>query len=666
MSAPRRVFIVEDQRLIAADLANTLRRLGYDVVGSAASGEEAVEAAPGARPELVLMDIRLQGPMDGIAAAGELLRRIDVPVVYLTAYADEETIRRAKLTGPFGYVVKPFNERELRAGIEVALYKHDTERLLAEERARREAAEEFQLLVHSAQGHSIIRLEPGGRVASWNVGAERLTGYRAEEALGRHVEVFYAPEDVVAGAPRRDLERAAREGRAEREGWRVRRDGARVWTSAALTALRDPDGRLRGFAEVTRDLTERRRREEHRQLLDQVTLALTRSLDDDDALRRAADLLVPALAGCCLVHLVDAEGRLARTIAAHPDPALAAALATTTAHGWDADARGPARAVRTRRPERHPEAGAAPDAVGAGHAALLRALEATAYVAAPIATPDRAYGALTLVRVGPATAYDDEELALVEELARRAALALDNARLYREAREAIRARDEFLQVASHELKTPLTPLLLQLDTLAVALRRGDGQDERLAAKVDVAARQTLRLDRLVDSLLDVARITGGRLELQPEEADLVTVVREVVERFQAEARRAGCELALRARAPVRGRWDRLRLEQVASNLLSNAIKYGQGRPVEVAVDEAGGVARLTVADGGIGIDEEGQRRIFSRFERAASARHYGGLGLGLFITRCIVEAHAGTIAVSSRPGEGATFTVQLPTEGGAA
>ncbi|MCO5167967.1 MAG: ATP-binding protein [Planctomycetes bacterium] len=653
MSAPRRVFIVEDQRLIAADLASTLRRLGYEVVGSAASGEEAVEGAVRTRPELVLMDIRLEGPMDGIEAAGELRRRLDVPIVYLTAYADEETILRAKLTGPFGYVVKPFNERELRAGIEVALYRHETERLLAEERAQRAAAEEFRLLVQSVQDHAIIRLDADGRVASWNAGAERITGYPADEALGRHVELFYTPEDVAAGRPRTNLERAAREGRAEGEGWRVRRDGARFWANATLTPLRDPDGRLRGFAKVTRDLTERRRGEAHRALLDQVTVALASSLDADEGLRRAARLLAPGLGDWCVVHLTDDEGRLARTIAAHADAARAAEV-EAAGGGWEPAGPGPARALVTGRPERQPAG--APEGPAA-----LPGLPAAAFVSLPVALRGRAYGALTLAREGAAGPFDDEELALAEEVARRAGLALDNARLYREAQEAIRARDEFLQVASHELKTPLTPLLLQLDSLALALRKANGLGERLSSKVDVATRQTVRLNRLVDSLLDVSRITGGRLELLPEEVDLAAVVRDVVQRFQPEARRVGCDLVVRAPAPVVGWWDRLRLEQVACNLLSNALKYGAGGPVEVEVVEAAaGVARLAVADRGIGIDEEGQRRIFSRFERAASVRHYGGLGLGLFITRRIVEEHGGTITVRSRPGEGATFTVELP------
>ena len=368
-SGPKRIFIVEDQRLIAADLENTLSKLGYQIVGTAATGEEAIRRTDETRPDLVLMDIRLRGELDGIQAATSIRQRADIPIVYLTAYADEETILRAKVTSPFGYVVKPINQRELRAAIEIALYKHDTERALAEEIARRQTAE-----------------------------------------------------------------------------------------------------------------------------------------------------------------------------------------------------------------------------------------------------------------------------------------------------ESVQARDEFLQIAAHELKTPMTSLRLHLDTLSHALKKSGTQDERLHARVATAMRQTARLSRLIENLLDVSRITGGRLVLEFEEFDLVHMAEEVVDRFQVEATKARCTLEVRQQRPLVGRWDRLRLEQVVSNLLSNAIKYGAGMPIHVEIGEGGRGALLSVRDGGIGINEEALERIFGRFERAVSLHHFGGLGLGLFIARQIAEAHGGTIGVRSQPGDGATFTVTLPRE----
>ena len=208
----RRILIVEDQRLIAADLENTLKKLGYVVVGNVASGEDAISKSEELRPELVLMDVRLRGKMDGIQAAEVIRDRFNLPVVYLTAYADEETILRAKKTTPFGYLVKPFNERELRATIEIAFYTHQMERTLADERARRQGAEEFRILVDGVRDYAIFRLDVNGRITTWNSGAERLKGYQADQVIGKDFSVFYTDEERQAGHPKRLLETAMRDG----------------------------------------------------------------------------------------------------------------------------------------------------------------------------------------------------------------------------------------------------------------------------------------------------------------------------------------------------------------------------------------------------------------------------------------------------------------------
>ncbi len=263
--AARRILIVEDQRLIAADLENTLKKLGYVVVGNVASGEEAISKSDQVRPELVLMDVRLRGEMDGIHAAEVIRDRFNLPVVYLTAYADEETILRAKKTTPYGYLVKPFNERELRATIEIAFYTHQMERTLADERARRQGAEEFKILVEGVKDYAIFMLDVNGRVTTWNSGAERLKGYTGDEIIGRDFSVFYPEEERQAGHPKRLLETAMRDGRYEEENWRVRKDGTRFWASVIITAIRNESGTLIGFAKVTRDLSERRLAEEQRE-----------------------------------------------------------------------------------------------------------------------------------------------------------------------------------------------------------------------------------------------------------------------------------------------------------------------------------------------------------------------------------------------------------------
>jgi PAS domain S-box-containing protein len=233
-------------------------------------------------------------------------------------------------------------------------------------------------------------------------------------------------------------------------------------------------------------------------------------------------------------------------------------------------------------------------------------------------------------------------------------------RAHEGAQAAVRLRDEFLSVASHELRTPLTALQLQLQSARRLFTQSKEVNERLLNKVSTAVRQTERLSTLVDSLLDVSRIATGRLELHLEDFDLAEATNDVVERLREEAGRAGCEVRLHVKGSVTGHWDRLRIEQVVTNLLSNALKYAPGKPVEITLGPSEEGAALTVRDQGIGIDPEHFPRIFGRFERAVPASHYGGLGLGLYITQQIISAHGGQVTVDSAPGSGATFRVQLP------
>lgn len=262
-------------------------------------------------------------------------------------------------------------------------------------------------------------------------------------------------------------------------------------------------------------------------------------------------------------------------------------------------------------------------------------------------------------------ASDDELGVLAETLN---AMLAEIERRQAETREALKARDDFLSVASHELKTPLTTLKLQTQRLQAMLPSGEGERvdrERLLRVIAPYSRQVLRLEKLVNQLLDVTRIAAGRLQLEREEVDLSKLVTELSDRFRDELAQASCTLELSASEPVVGRWDPFRLDQVISNLLSNAIKYGAGGPVDVSVTRDAARGYVTVRDRGIGIAPAEQERIFAPFERVVSVRHYGGLGLGLYIARRIIDAHGGRITVKSREGEGATFTVELPLgEGG--
>jgi PAS domain S-box-containing protein len=247
----------------------------------------------------------------------------------------------------------------------------------------------------------------------------------------------------------------------------------------------------------------------------------------------------------------------------------------------------------------------------------------------------------------------------------------ERGRLVRELEEAISARDDFLSIASHELRTPLTPIRLSVQSLK---RKGQLLSKvlpkGLSTQLETMDRQVGRLDTLINELLDVSRITVGRLDLELSEFDVTTLVRDVVARFQQELDwgRHTVTLDLGAAGasgqpgePIVGRWDRLRLDQVLSNLLSNAMKYGgERRLIEISIQEGPGMISVCVRDHGLGISTEDQERIFERFERLISVRHFGGFGLGLWIVRQIVEAHGGRVRVQSALGEGSAFTVELP------
>jgi signal transduction histidine kinase len=276
----------------------------------------------------------------------------------------------------------------------------------------------------------------------------------------------------------------------------------------------------------------------------------------------------------------------------------------------------------------------------------------------PLVARGETFGHVRFSRNEGERPFDDAERAIALEIARLVASGIENARAYEETRAAVALRDDFLSIASHELRTPLTSLLLQL----VAIRRRIARGDAASATHDFerVERQIQRIARLVDDLLDISRIAHGQLRLEPERFDLGDLATEVVARLAEQATAAGSTVAIVREGPALGSWDRLRIEQVVTNLISNAIKYGQGRPIEVRVSSSETSAELAVVDRGIGIAIEDAERIFGRFERAVSSRNFGGLGLGLYITRQIVEAHGGTIAVTSRPGEGATFAVSLP------
>jgi PAS domain S-box-containing protein len=525
------------------------------------------------------------------------------------------------------------------------------------------------------EDEQIARMFSHGHIAECNDAMARMYGLTsAAELLGARTDKLLVRED-----PRNTeyLRAFIQSGyRIENaESREVAPDGTpRVFLNNLVGIVED--GRLLGAWGTQRDVTEQRRAEEelrraesNSRFLSEASTVLASSLDYEATLRNVARLAVPALADWCMVDLVQSHGELERVAAVCGLPEDSGLVQQVMRFGVtpQGNLRHPiTQAFVQGRPmliERFTPELIQKIAQNEEHARLIATLAAHSLISAPLVVRGRTLGVITFFTSRSGRHYSVTELSLLEDLARRAALSVENARLYREAQDAVRLRDEFLSIASHELKTPLTPLSLKLQMLASEARRQPESPFRRSVEnyVAVGTRQVKKLSELVSDLLDVARIAGGRLRLELEDVELGALVREVVTRYEPEAARAGSRLTLEETpGAVTGYWDRLRLEQVITNLVDNAIKYGSGKPIHVSLDADAGRARLRVKDEGIGIAPEHLSRIFERFERAVSDRHYGGLGLGLYITRTIVEALGGKIQVESTPGLETTFTVVLP------
>jgi PAS domain S-box-containing protein len=495
----------------------------------------------------------------------------------------------------------------------------------------------------------IVSLDREGNVLMWNPAAERTFGYLQEEVLGRPMPMV--PSERSDEARLRFGRVLAGETLIDIATWYQRRDGSPIEVSLSAAPLVQGETQVTGIIAFISDNTERNRAQAERaqllhheqvarrgaeaaqarlEILATASAILASSLDYDDTLERAARMATPRFAQLTWIWLSDDDDH-PRRVAAHPEgrplPPLLADGAVV-------------RQVVQR---------------GQSHVSAHSIL-------APLVVLGRSGGAILFARDDSQPPYEAADVHLAEEIGRRAGVAIDNARLFRRTEEALRARDEFLSIASHELRTPVTSLRLSVQNLESMAEDGSlatAPRQVVIRGLQTSVRQSHHLSRLIDELLDISRIRAGRFDLKLADVDLGQVARTTAQRLEHELQLAGCALTVDI-TPAPGRWDAARLDQVVTNLLTNAMKFGAGQPLELRVRTDGDSATLALTDHGIGIAAEAQERIFDRFERGVSARHYGGLGLGLFIARQIVEAHRGQLAVSSRVGHGATFTLTLP------
>jgi PAS domain S-box-containing protein len=656
------------------------------------------------------------------------------------------------------------------------------------EYTRQSNDERFRLLVEGVEDNAIFMLDPEGRVASWNTGAERIKGWKEKEVLGQPLTLFYTPEDVAAGVPQRCLQTAATQGHCRMEGPRVRKDGSRFWADVVLTALHDEHGVLRGFSKVTQDISKHKRseqalrettqrlqailetavdgiitidehgdiqsinpattrifgyapeellgrdisilmpepyRSEHdgymshylhtgerkvigigrevqgqrkdgsifplelsvsetllpqgrlftglvrditarksameaQALFVEVGTLLSQSLDLPTTLRRLASLAVSRLADYCLVDLLGEDGQLHRLEVAAREPAKRDLIhrlmpfppprgsQSPVAHALE---RGEAVAV----PEYLPEMLEA-ISQNAEHRTILEALAPRSSILVPLMARGRKLGVINFTWAHSRAASLDADLEVAKGVADRAAVAIDNARLYQQAQEAIRVREDVVAIVSHDLRNPLNAISLSATTL---LKRED-VDERTTKAISRIYAAADRASRMIGELLDFTQARVGGIPVNRRPLNFHEHVHRVVE----EVRLAHPErhIDFHSSGEGGGEWDEGRLAQVVTNLVGNALQHGpEDMPVTVSTRGEDVNVLLEVHNHGPPIPAEVRPTLFEPYRQGPEARAArGSLGLGLYITQQIVLGHGGTLEVRSSAQEGTTFTVRLP------
>ncbi len=651
------ILVVDDEGIIAMSLQQKLKAMGYDVPETAGSGEEAVALAMKIRPDLILMDIRLNSAMDGIEAARIIRDTGGAPVVFLSAFSDEETVQRAKLTDPLGYVLKPVVERELRIVVEMALYRSKADRAL-------QLSERKFRAVLETSSDAVISVDSEGRIVFFNRSSERMFGFSVAEAAGmplarlipeRFREAFFADLrlSLAAGETTRVLARTTG------HVWQ-RKDGGEFPLEMSLASWKSPDGKF--FTAIIRDITERVRTEQElrhsREHLQELVAERTAELEEKNA-RLAVEIQDRTRAEES-VKRYEFMANSIRDLIAMIDRSYYY-TAVNNAH---------CDAFQKSRPELVGQSVADIWGWEFYQKHVLPGLERcfgggidSIRVWAALGIFGRRYCHISLYPYRNAAGEITHAIVTVRDITveKEAEKELVDAR--NSAEEANKTKSTFLANMSHEIRTPINGIvglghLLSQTHLTVKQRD-------YASKIEFSAQNLLRI---INDILDFSKVEAGRIELEIVEFSPEEVLADLMQMSSLQAKQKNLEIKLRMdpATPRTLMGDPLRLGQVLLNLTVNAIKFTDQGEVEIALDAVAldlrhATLRFQIRDTGIGMTEAQRARLFEPFCQAdaTTARKYGGTGLGLTISKSYVEMMGGEITVTSAPGKGSTFVFEL-------
>ena len=403
------------------------------------------------------------------------------------------------------------------------------------------------------------------------------------------------------------------------------------------------------------------------QRLSDASKILASSLNYKETLTNVTNLIVPSVADWCRIDTLTPDGVLQNLILNHKDP-VKYQLGLELQSKYPASskyANGIYDAIKNKKSILYSKVTSEMlkrSTVNKEHFDLLMQIGLKSVLIVPIISHEKVLGVISLIRSETETSFTQGDLLFTEELASRAASAIENANLYEQAQEGIRVRDEFLNIASHELKTPLTSLQLQMQLILKMIQANGTTSSQATLEnlINSSTKQIRRLAQLINDLLDVSRISNKKLELELEDVNLTEMTEDIVERFEEAIHKSGSTVTVKKESAILGRWDKSRIDQVLTNLLSNAIKYGEGNPISITLKKKDSHAQIAISDKGLGMNKIEQEKIFDKFERTEAAKKVGGMGLGLYIVKEIIDAHEGEIAVNSKKNKGSTFTVILP------